>query len=72
MSTSYPTIIPEAYTTHENLQDAYRRGWNHGHGTGIPRRWAERAEAREILLTLLWRVKLFQRNIQRSKRKRSR
>lgn len=32
MTKSYPDIIPEAFTKHENLEDAYRRGWNHGHG----------------------------------------
>lgn len=31
MSTSYPKAIPPAYS-HEQLADAYRRGWNHGHG----------------------------------------
>lgn len=29
---NYPTTIPKAFTKHEDLEDAYRRGWNHGHG----------------------------------------
>lgn len=29
---TYPTTIPDAYKTHEDLEDAYRRGWSHGHG----------------------------------------
>lgn len=32
MAKSYPDSIPEAYTKHEDLEDSYRRGWNHGHG----------------------------------------
>jgi hypothetical protein len=31
MSQNSPTSIPAAYQT-ELLEDAYRRGWNHGHG----------------------------------------
>jgi len=31
MATNTPTTIPEAYQA-DALQDAYRRGWNHGHG----------------------------------------
>lgn len=32
MAYNYPETIPEAYTAHENLEAAYRHGWNHGHG----------------------------------------
>ena len=32
MSKCYPDTVPEAYTKHADLEDAYRRGWNHGHG----------------------------------------
>ena len=31
MARSYPDAIPAEYTA-DNLEDAYRRGWNHGHG----------------------------------------
>jgi hypothetical protein len=31
MSKNFPDTIPEAYQT-DKLEDAYRRGWNHGHG----------------------------------------
>jgi hypothetical protein len=27
-----PTTIPAAYSWHEYLEYAYRKGWNHGHG----------------------------------------
>lgn len=32
MAKSYPDTIPEAYASCTYLADAYRRGWNHGHG----------------------------------------
>lgn len=32
MAKSVPDTIPEAYASCEYLADAYRRGWNHGHG----------------------------------------
>jgi hypothetical protein len=32
MSSNYPATIPDAYKAHDDLTDAYRRGWNHGHG----------------------------------------
>lgn len=32
MSTTYPTSIPTPFEGNEVLADAYRRGWNHGHG----------------------------------------
>jgi len=31
MSSNAPTTIPAAFTA-PHLEDAYRRGWNHGHG----------------------------------------
>ena len=32
MSKSYPTEVPFPYSGDDLLTDAYRRGWNHGHG----------------------------------------
>jgi hypothetical protein len=32
MAKSYPDTIPEGFAACEYLADAYRRGWNHGHG----------------------------------------
>jgi len=32
MSTSYPSEVPFPYSGDDLLTDAYRRGWNHGHG----------------------------------------
>lgn len=32
MATSIPTSIPAAYSTDEELESAYRQGWNQGHG----------------------------------------
>lgn len=32
MATNQPNTIPEAYADCEALADAYRDGWNHGHG----------------------------------------
>ena len=32
MAKNYPDTIPEAYASDEKLVDAYKRGWNHGHG----------------------------------------
>lgn len=32
MAKSYPATVPEAYTKHPDLEDAYRSGWGHGHG----------------------------------------
>ena len=32
MTTSYPTTIPETFAADERLTNAYRRGWNWGHG----------------------------------------
>lgn len=32
MAKSYPDTIPSLYTSHEEIESAYRRGWNHGHG----------------------------------------
>jgi hypothetical protein len=32
MARNYPETVPAAYTRHDDLEDAYRRGWNHGHG----------------------------------------
>lgn len=29
---NYPTSIPDAYTKHEDLESAYRKGWNFAHG----------------------------------------
>lgn len=29
---SYPATIPDTFADNERLVDAYRRGWNHGHG----------------------------------------
>lgn len=31
-SQNYPETIPSAYAENETLNDAYRCGWNHGHG----------------------------------------
>jgi hypothetical protein len=31
-SQSYPASIPDAYASQTDLSDAYRAGWNHGHG----------------------------------------
>lgn len=31
-SQNYPDTIPPDYAENETLSDAYRRGWNHGHG----------------------------------------
>lgn len=31
MARNYPETVPECYQA-DQLQDAYRRGWNHGHG----------------------------------------
>lgn len=32
MTASYPTTIPHPWDKDELLADAYKRGWNHGHG----------------------------------------
>jgi len=32
MSKCYPDSIPSAFQANPKLEDAYRRGWNHGHG----------------------------------------
>lgn len=32
MPTSFPTMIPHPYDKDDVLADAYRKGWNHGHG----------------------------------------
>lgn len=32
MTTNYPTQIPHPWSGDDLLTDAYRRGWNHGHG----------------------------------------
>jgi hypothetical protein len=32
MTTSYPSTVPFHYSGDDLLTDAYRRGWNHGHG----------------------------------------
>ena len=32
MSKNYPDSIPAPFKLHVKLEDAYRRGWNHGHG----------------------------------------
>ena len=32
MSRNYPETIPADYAKSDKLQDAYRRGWSHGHG----------------------------------------
>jgi hypothetical protein len=32
MANNYPETVPDAYKTHEDLESAYRKGWNHGHG----------------------------------------
>lgn len=32
MATSYPQTVPFPYSGDDLLTDAYRRGWNHGHG----------------------------------------
>jgi hypothetical protein len=32
MATSYPKTIPHPWQGDDLLTDAYRRGWNHGHG----------------------------------------
>ena len=33
MAKTYPDTIPAQFAACEYLADAYRRGWNHGHGT---------------------------------------
>jgi len=32
MSKCYPDTVPAEFASSETLADAYRRGWNHGHG----------------------------------------
>lgn len=32
MAKSYPETVPHPYSGDDTLADAYRRGWNHGHG----------------------------------------
>lgn len=32
MTTSSPTFVPHPWSGDDLLTDAYRRGWNHGHG----------------------------------------
>lgn len=32
MAKSYPETIPAEFMNDETLTDAYKRGWNHGHG----------------------------------------
>jgi hypothetical protein len=32
MTTSFPSTVPFPYSGDDLLTDAYRRGWNHGHG----------------------------------------
>jgi hypothetical protein len=32
MSKNYPDTIPSVYASDDALADAYKRGWNHGHG----------------------------------------
>lgn len=32
MARIYPEVIPAYFTEHRDLEDAYRRGWSHGHG----------------------------------------